>query len=108
MPLGPDGQVAFLPPAQLPPHLQGRLREALSEAKEVRDRLPAEFEDYGRTTGTADPLAPGLAWRVMWMLHMQGEFRQVPSVLGNTALDQEDSLDEAWLMALVASAHRFL
>lgn len=107
-PWGADGQDALLPPAQVPPHLHGRLREALGEAKEVQDRWTAEFEYSGRTPGAADPLPPELAWRVMWMLLMQGEFRQMPPVLENIALEEEDSLDEAWLMGLVASAHRFL
>jgi DNA-binding SARP family transcriptional activator len=105
---GADGQAALPLPGQVPPHFHGRLREALGAGKGIRDRWTAEFEGYLRTAGTTDPLAPDLAWRVMWMLQMQGEFHQVPSVLENIALEREDSLDEAWLMAFAASAHRFL
>jgi DNA-binding SARP family transcriptional activator len=44
----------------------------------------------------------------MWMLQMQGEFAKVPALFEKVALGREDTLDEAWLLAQMATADRLI
>jgi DNA-binding SARP family transcriptional activator/ATP/maltotriose-dependent transcriptional regulator MalT len=85
-----------------------RLQQALDEAGPVRGNWTQAFASYQRVAGEAGQLEPQLAWRIMWMLHMQGEFDQVPPLLAKVRLDAEDTLDEAWVLGLVAGADRLL
>jgi ATP/maltotriose-dependent transcriptional regulator MalT/DNA-binding SARP family transcriptional activator len=87
---------------------EARLQQALDEAGPVRGNWTQAFASYQRVAGEAGQLEPQLAWRIMWMLQMQGEFDQVPPLLGNVRLGAEDTLDEAWVLGLVASADRLL
>jgi DNA-binding SARP family transcriptional activator/tetratricopeptide (TPR) repeat protein len=85
-----------------------RLQHILDEARQAQGGWSSAFAAYQRAAGTKKPLAPELAWRIMWMLQMQGEFGQIVSLFERVALAREDTLDEAWLLGQVAVAHRML
>ncbi|MGY1632607.1 tetratricopeptide repeat protein [Geodermatophilus sp. SYSU D01186] len=85
-----------------------RLQQTLDRARQVRGLWLAAFDSYQRAAGNDEQLRPELGWRIIWMLTMQGEFGKIPSLLENFALEREDALDEAWLLAQVATAHRMV
>jgi ATP/maltotriose-dependent transcriptional regulator MalT/DNA-binding SARP family transcriptional activator len=87
---------------------EARLQQTLDKAGPVRGDWTTAFASYRRVAGEAGQLDPQLAWRIMWMLQMQGEFNQVPPLLGNVRLGLEDTLDEAWVLGLVAGADRLI
>jgi DNA-binding SARP family transcriptional activator len=83
-----------------------RLPQPPGEGGPDRGIWTEAFASYQRVAGQDGRLAPPLAWRIMWMLLMQGEFDQVPRLLENVALAREDTLAEAWVLGMVASAYR--
>ena len=85
-----------------------RLQHILDEARQAQGGWSSAFAAYQRAAGTKKPLPPELAWRITWMLQMQGEFGQIVSLFERVALAREDTLDEAWLLGQVAVAHRML
>ena len=85
-----------------------RLEQILGEARQVRGHWSAAFESYQRAAQDSERLPPELAWRIVWMLQMQGELAKVRPVFDNVALGREDTLDEAWLLAEMASNYRLL
>jgi ATP/maltotriose-dependent transcriptional regulator MalT/DNA-binding SARP family transcriptional activator len=85
-----------------------RLQQILGEARQVRGHWSAAFESYERAAGESERLPPELAWRIVWMLQMQGELAKVRPLFDNVAVGREDTLDEAWLFALMGSTYRYL
>ena len=92
-----------------PQHLEdARLEQTLGDARDVRGHWTAAFASYQRAAGADESLPPELGWRITWMLLMRGEFGEVPSLFAHLVSHGGDALDQAWLLAQVATAHRML
>ena len=85
-----------------------RFQQVVGEARQLRGHWAAAFTSYQRAAGEGDRILPDLAWRIMAMLQMQGEFGQVPRLFDRVALRREDTPDESWVLAHAASAYRLL
>ena len=95
--------------ALAPEHLDdARLQQVLGEARQLRGQWAAALDSYQRAGHGQEHLQPSLAWRIVMMLQMQGELAEIPPILDGVTMSGEDTVDEAWLLGQVATAHRLL
>jgi ATP/maltotriose-dependent transcriptional regulator MalT/DNA-binding SARP family transcriptional activator len=85
-----------------------RLEQIVRAARQVRGNWSAAFEAYQSAAADSEQLPPELGWRIIWLLQMQGELAKILPFFGHVAVGREDTLDEAWLLAEVASTLRLL
>jgi ATP/maltotriose-dependent transcriptional regulator MalT/DNA-binding SARP family transcriptional activator len=82
-----------------------RIQQVFGLAQQVRGQWTQALAHFQRAGHTHHDLAPTLAWRVGWIAFTLGEFTDVHTLARRTRLDRRDTVDEARVLALIASAH---
>lgn len=96
-------QAAELPAEYLAdPRIQG----VLGLAQQVRGHWAQAQQYFERASHDRDELEPALAWRLGLIAFARGEFDEVQALTLRARLDCEDTVDEARVLALSASAYR--
>jgi ATP/maltotriose-dependent transcriptional regulator MalT/DNA-binding SARP family transcriptional activator len=83
-----------------------QIQRVLGQAQQVRGQWTDALQHFQRAGRDRDELEPALAWGMGLIAFAQGEFSGVQTLMRRTRMDQEDTLEETQVLALLASTHR--